>query len=140
RIDFGLTDVGVAMDDLAMQVAQVDSVVVDNAERADAGRGQIERRRRTEAARADEQDFGRQKLALADGADLGQDDVARVAARLVHRERGAPGGSVAGAINCAVGRTHSSFFSINRFQWSVVSNTGRGAGIPSARPAVGCSV
>jgi hypothetical protein len=44
------------VDDLALQVAGVDDVEVDQAERADAGGGEIERQRRAEAAGADAED------------------------------------------------------------------------------------
>ena len=43
------------VDDLALQVRVVDDVGVDDAERADAGRGEVERRRRAEAAGADQE-------------------------------------------------------------------------------------
>ena len=49
----------------------------------DAGRGQVQRRRRAEPARADQHDLRVEQLALADPADLGQDDVAAVADRLL---------------------------------------------------------
>ena len=70
------------VDDLALQVAGVDDVEVDEAERADAGRGEVERERRAEAAGADAEDAGGLQLLLAFHADLGQDQVARVAGDL----------------------------------------------------------
>src|SRR5699024_4132290 len=42
RIGLGLTDAGVAVQHLPVQVAAIDTVVIDNAERADTGRGQIQ--------------------------------------------------------------------------------------------------
>ena len=71
------------MDDLALQVAGVDDVEVDEAEGADAGGGEVEGERRAEAAGADAEDLRRLELLLALHADLGQDEVARVAGDLV---------------------------------------------------------
>ena len=48
-------DVGRAVDHLALQVAVVDDVEVDEADAPDAGRGQVQRQRRAEPARADQQ-------------------------------------------------------------------------------------
>jgi hypothetical protein len=50
----------VAVDDLAMQVAEVDHVVVDDANGADARRGQVERGRRAQTASTDEHHPGGQ--------------------------------------------------------------------------------
>ena len=72
------TRVGV-VDHLALQVRLVDLVVVDQAERADAGRGQIEGRGSAQAAGADQQHLGVEHLELALDADLGKQGVARVA-------------------------------------------------------------
>ena len=43
------------VDDLALQVGEVDVVVVDDAERADAGRGEVQRGRRAQAAGAEQE-------------------------------------------------------------------------------------
>ena len=43
------------MNDLALQVGQIDGVVVDDAERADAGGGQVQQQRRAEPARTHHQ-------------------------------------------------------------------------------------
>ena len=75
------------MDDLALQVGDVDDVVVDDAERADAGGGEVERGRRAQAAGAEQQDLGVEQLPLALDADLGQQEVARVALALLGGER-----------------------------------------------------
>ncbi len=49
-------DVGLAVDDLALQIGAVDLVELDDADRADPGRGEIQQRRGgAESARADEQ-------------------------------------------------------------------------------------
>ena len=71
------------MDDLALEVADVDDIEVDDADGPDAGRGEVERRRRAEAAGADEQRLRAQQLRLALGADLGDEQVAAVALLLV---------------------------------------------------------
>ena len=75
------------MDDLALQVRVVDDVGVDDAERADAGCGEVERRRRAEPAGADEEHAAAEQPLLAGLADLGDQQMPRVAAALVGRER-----------------------------------------------------
>ena len=72
-----------AVQNLPLQVARVDHVEVDEAERADAGRGQIERRRRAEPAGADAQHARRLELALTLDADLRHDQVPAVALHFV---------------------------------------------------------
>ena len=74
------------MDDLALEVRVVDDVGVDDAERADAGRREVERRRRAEPAGADQEHARVEQLLLALLADLGDEDVARVARPLRGRE------------------------------------------------------
>ena len=71
------------VDHLALQVGGVDDVVVDQADRADPGRGQVERGRRAEAAGAEQQHLRVQQLQLAVDPDLGQQRVARVAVALL---------------------------------------------------------
>ena len=53
--DLGPADVLRRVDHLALQVGQRNGVVVDDAERADAGRGEILQQRRAEAAGADDE-------------------------------------------------------------------------------------
>ena len=72
-------DVWRAMQNLSLQVALVDVVEIDDAERADAGRGQIQRRGRPQAAGADAQHAPALEPLLPFHADLGQDEVAAVA-------------------------------------------------------------
>ena len=83
---FGHADAVGGVDDLALQVGDVDHVVVDDAERADARRGEVERGRRAEPAGAEQQHLGVEQLLLALGADLGQQQVAAVALALLGRE------------------------------------------------------
>ena len=64
---------------LPLQVRQVDRVVVDDADDADAGRREIENDWRAEPARADDENAGLEELRLTRPADFGQHDMARVA-------------------------------------------------------------
>ena len=85
-LDLGPADVGLPVDDLALQVRLVDDVVVDDAERADAGGGEVEQRRAAEAARADDEHLGVLEPLLAGHADVRDDEVPAVAADLVDRQ------------------------------------------------------
>jgi hypothetical protein len=76
------------VDDLALQVRLVDGVEVDDAERADAGRGQIHQRRRAEATRADHEHLGVLQPLLPVHPDVRDDQVTRIAADLVDGELG----------------------------------------------------
>ena len=71
------------VDHLALQVGGVDDVVVDEADRADPGRGQVERGRGAEPAGAEQQHLGVEQLQLAVDPDLGKQGVARVAVALL---------------------------------------------------------
>ena len=71
-IDFGHTDAVVGVQDLALQVREIDDVVVDETDRADSGGCQIESRRRAEPARADQQHLGVEQLRLPGFAHLGK--------------------------------------------------------------------
>ncbi len=71
------------MHDLALQIGQIDPVVVDDAERADPGGGEIEQQRRAEPAGADHQHARRQQLFLPLLADLVEDQMAGVAPELL---------------------------------------------------------
>ena len=75
------------VDHLALEVGEVDDVVVDDAQGAHAGRGEIEGGRRAEAAGAQKKNLGVEQLLLAVGADLGDQEVAGVAVALLSRER-----------------------------------------------------
>ena len=55
RFQFFAANVLCAMQNLPLQIAQIDIVRIGKSERADAGGGEIKRRRRTEAACADAQ-------------------------------------------------------------------------------------
>ncbi len=86
-VDLRHADAVGGVDHLALEVGDVDHVVVDDAERADAGRGEVERGRRAEAAGAEQQHLGVEQLELALDADLREQDVARVALALLGGER-----------------------------------------------------
>ena len=74
------------MQQLALEVGRVDHIEVDDADLADAGRGEVHGRGRAEAAGAQEQDAGVEELALAGAADLGEDQVPGVPGDLVGGE------------------------------------------------------
>ena len=90
RLHLRNADALVVVDHLALQVGQVDLVVVDDAERADARRGQIQGGRGAEPAGADQQHLGLEQLLLPLEADLRNQQVARVALALLGRERDRP--------------------------------------------------
>ena len=85
-VDLGLVDVGLSVDDLALQVGLVDDVVVDDAERADAGGGEVEQRGAAESAGADHEHLGVLEALLPGHADVGNDQVTAVATYLVDRQ------------------------------------------------------
>ena len=81
-LDLGGADACGRVDDLALQIREIDRVVVDDAERADPGRGKIEQERRAEPARADHQHARRHQPRLPLLADLVENQVAGVALEL----------------------------------------------------------
>src|SRR5438309_90681 len=87
RLHLRLADVRGRVQHLPLEVCDVHDVAVHEAEGADAGRGEVERRRRAEPARADQQDLAPQEPALSLVADLRQQEVAAVALDLVRRQR-----------------------------------------------------
>jgi hypothetical protein len=86
-VDLGHADALRGVDHLALEVGEIDDVVVDDPERADAGRRQVERGRRAEPARAEQQHLRLEQLLLPALADLGDEQVARVALALLRAER-----------------------------------------------------
>ena len=86
-LDFRRADVRGAVQHLPLQVAQVDDVVIDEADPADARGGEIERQRRAEASDADEDDRRRAQLQLALDTDLRQREMAAVARDFARVER-----------------------------------------------------
>jgi hypothetical protein len=75
--------------DLPLQVGEVDPVVVDDRDPADAGTAEEQQRRRPEPAGADDERMRGEELALALDADLVKQQVARVAQQVVVVHRGA---------------------------------------------------
>jgi hypothetical protein len=75
------------VDDLPLEVRLVDGVVVDDAERADAGSGEVERRGGAEAAGADQEDARLEEPQLAFLADFGDEEMPAVAPPLGLVER-----------------------------------------------------
>ena len=86
RLDLGPIDVGLAVDDLALQIGLVDDVIIDDSERADTGRGEVEQRGTAEPAGADDEHLGVLESLLTDHPDVGNDEVAAVATDLIDRE------------------------------------------------------
>ena len=84
-VSFGLVlaQVVVLVQDLALQVADVDRVEVDDADLPDARQRQVHRDRRPEPSSADDEHARLHDLALTGGAHLGHDDVPRVAVHLL---------------------------------------------------------
>jgi hypothetical protein len=82
-VDLGPAEVRSAVDDLALQIGQRHGIVIDDAERADARRGEIEQHRRAEPAGADHQHPGAAQRELARSTDLAQYDVAGVSLELL---------------------------------------------------------
>ena len=76
-------DVRRGVDYLPLQVRQRDDVVIDDAQRADAGGSKIKQHRRAEAPGANDQNARAAKRRLTRTADLAQNDVARVTFKLV---------------------------------------------------------
>jgi hypothetical protein len=83
-------------DDLPLQVRERNVVVVDDADRADAGGRQIGNQRRSKASRPDHQHAGALELRLPGTADLRQHQMAGIALDLgvVQRHGGKLGRSV----------------------------------------------
>ena len=90
-LHLGPADIAGGVDDLALQVRQRDRIVVDHAERADAGRREIKQHRRAESAGADDQHPRPLERRLAGAADLAQDEVAGIALDLIGIEHGTVG-------------------------------------------------
>ena len=76
------------MEQLALEIAEFDYVFVDDAQRPDAGGGEIQRGGRAKPAGSDNQDACRLEALLARLAHTRQDEVAMIALQLVGRELG----------------------------------------------------
>ena len=82
-VDLAPADIRRGVNDLALQIGQRHDIVIDHAERADAGGGEIHQRRRAEAAGADHQHGRLLQRGLAGAADFAQHDMAGVAFEFV---------------------------------------------------------
>jgi hypothetical protein len=97
RFGLGLADARQVVCDLALQVGDVDRVVVDDRQVPDAGRAQVQRHRRAQATGSDHQRVRSEQPLLAFDAELVEQDVARIAQQLVvghgdfNRKKGPPG-------------------------------------------------
>ena len=78
------------MDDLTLQVADVDRVFVDEADRPDTSRREVHRRRRSQAAGADAEHARGLEPLLPFDADVGKREVTAVSQHLVARELTGP--------------------------------------------------
>ncbi len=74
------------MQQLALEVAVVDNVEIDNADTPDTGSGQIHRRWRTEPARPNAKDTRRLQLSLPIDADFRHDEMTAVPPDFLLRE------------------------------------------------------
>ena len=88
-IDLALADIVRAEDHLPLQIGQRHGIVVDDADRANAGGGEIHQHRRPEPAGADDQNPRSLEPGLAGPAHVAQDDVAGVAFEFFTVEHGA---------------------------------------------------
>ena len=89
----GAADPGGVVDHLPLQIGQRHRVVVDDADHADAGGGEILQQRRAEAAGADHQHARRLEFLLAGAANLAQHEMAGIAFDFLWRQAHAlPGG------------------------------------------------
>ena len=82
-IDLAIAHALGAVEDLPLQVGEVDAVRVGERDPADAGRGEIERRRAAQAAGADDERAPRAQPLLSFYPDFGKKDVAAVAEELL---------------------------------------------------------
>ena len=81
--DFAAADRSRHVQDLALQVGEVDRVCIDQGELADAGRGQIHRRRRAEPSGADDDRVRVEKTLLSLDAEFVDKDMAGIAEQLI---------------------------------------------------------
>ena len=70
------------VEDLALKVREVSDIAVDQPDRANTGRRQVERRGGTKAACPDDQDAGLGDLFLSLPADFGKQDMPAIAGDL----------------------------------------------------------
>jgi hypothetical protein len=66
------------VEDLPLEVREINDIAVDQSNRADAGRGQVQSSRRSQPSGSDKEHFGLAEFQLALAADILQDDVTAV--------------------------------------------------------------
>src|SRR5690349_8519715 len=86
RLELRPSDIGGSMKDLALQIAEVDHVEVDEADRSDSGGCKVERGRRPEPSCADAKHASGFQLLLPLQPDFRHDQMTAVAADLVMRK------------------------------------------------------
>src|SRR5690606_11428593 len=102
---------------LALQIRDVDAIVVDDAERADAARREIQRRGRAEPAGTDDENARAFELLLPRDPDFAQHEMSAVAHALGFGQKGALGHGArsmqwaicSGVLNDAPGRSRTTF-------------------------------
>ena len=87
RLQLRSADVARAVQDLALQVARVDGIEIDDADRSNAGRREIQRGGRSEPARADAEHPSGLELPLTVDTHLRKNQVPAVALNLVVGQR-----------------------------------------------------
>ena len=75
------------MEDLALEVGEVDAIVIDETDFADAGGGEIHRDGRAETSGPEAEDTRGLEAALAFGTDFGEGEMAGVTRTLRFRKR-----------------------------------------------------
>jgi dUTP pyrophosphatase len=81
--DLGTAGIGGLEQDLSLQVAERDMIIIDDGDAADSGGGEVQQARRTQPAGADDGDAGSLYLRLAAAADFAQHEVASVAVEFI---------------------------------------------------------
>ena len=86
RFDLGPTDVGVPVEDLALEIRGLHLVVIDDADVPDARRAEVLEHRSSEPAGPDDEHAGPAQAPLPDLPDLGQAEVPGIAGHLLPGE------------------------------------------------------
>jgi hypothetical protein len=87
-LGLGPADVGLAVDDLPLQVGLVDHVELDDADGAHAGGGQVQQGRRAQPAGTDDQHLRLLEAFLPGQPQIGNDQVAAIALNFLAGEFG----------------------------------------------------
>jgi hypothetical protein len=87
-VELRSSDVFRSVDYLSLEIGDIHGIEVDEAKRADSGRGKIERRRRTEPARTDQENAGLLELSLSRCSDFVENEMPTIASQLVVSQLG----------------------------------------------------